>query len=159
MKHTLILHIISPHIGFWAIKVIFVTVQNVCNRIDWNSVHISDMFICYSANVSRMWNVRKLAGIFKTSAFTLTLHMRLYSSYGIQAAKFVSRPNWVKIEVLLYEVPCIISYAEFSGESISGIINAKSSFIWSIFQFFHQLCSFHFKSIQWKSSLKRFYKI
>ena len=42
----------------------------------------------------------------------------------------------MKIEVSLYEVPYIISYAEFSGESISGIINAKSGSIWSIFKFF-----------------------
>ena len=54
----------------------------------------------------------------------------------IQAMKHVSGPNWVKIEVLLYEVPYIISYAEFSGESISGIINAKSSFICPIFSNF-----------------------
>ena len=42
----------------------------------------------------------------------------------------VSWPNFVKIEVLLHEIPCIISYAEFSEESISGVFNAKSSSVW-----------------------------
>ena len=41
-----------------------------------------------------------------------------------------------KIEVLLYEAPYIISYAEFSGKSIFGVINAKSSSVWSIFSIF-----------------------
>ena len=44
----------------------------------------------------------------------------LYDS--IQAAKHVSRQNYVKIDVLLYEVPYINSYAEFSGESISSSV-------------------------------------
>ena len=56
--------------------------------------------------------------------------------YSIQATKHVSRPNWVKIEVLLYEVAYIISCAVFSGESISAIINAKSSSVWPIFAIF-----------------------
>ena len=58
----------------------------------------------------------------------------LYDS--IQAAKHVSRQNYVKIDVLLYEVPYINSYAEFSGESISSIINAKSSSVLPIFSIF-----------------------
>ena len=58
----------------------------------------------------------------------------LYDS--IQAAKHVSRPNYVKIDVLLYEVPYINSYAEFSRESISSIINAKSSSVLPIFSIF-----------------------
>ena len=45
---------------------------------------------------------------------------------SIQGAKHVWWPKWVKIEVLLYGVPYIIFYAKFSGESISGRINAKS---------------------------------
>ena len=48
----------------------------------------------------------------------------------------VSWPIWMKIEVLLYEVPYIISYAELSEKYISGIINAKSSSVWSIFSIF-----------------------
>ena len=49
----------------------------------------------------------------------------------IQAMKHVGWPNWVKIEVLPYEVLYIISYAEFNGESISGLIKVKSSSVWS----------------------------
>ena len=48
----------------------------------------------------------------------------------------VSWPIWMKIEVLFYEVPYIISYAELSEKYISGIINAKSSSAWSIFSIF-----------------------
>ena len=40
-----------------------------------------------------------------------------------EVKKHVPRPNWFKIEVLLYELSYIISYAECSGKSISGIIN------------------------------------
>ena len=46
---------------------------------------------------------------------------KIYDS--IQATKHLSRPNWVKIEVLLYEVPYIISYAEFSGEIYFRLAN------------------------------------
>ena len=45
----------------------------------------------------------------------------------------VSWPNCVKIEVLLLEIPCIISYAEFREESISGVFNGKSSSVWPFF--------------------------
>ena len=41
-----------------------------------------------------------------------------------------------QIEILLYEVPYITTYAEFSGESISDIINEKSSSIWPMFSIF-----------------------
>ena len=48
----------------------------------------------------------------------------------------VSWPIWMEIEVLPYEVPYIISYAELCEKYISGIINAKSSSVWSIFSIF-----------------------
>ena len=41
-----------------------------------------------------------------------------------------------QIEILLYEVPYITTYTEFSGESISGIINEKSSSIWPMLSIF-----------------------
>ena len=75
------------------------------------------------------------------------LRIQCYSFYiisiydRIQAIKHVSWENLVKIEVLLYEVPYIISYAEFSRKSIFGIVNARSSSVWPIF--FYQLCNFH----------------
>ena len=56
----------------------------------------------------------------------------------IQAMKHFAWPNWVKIEVLPYEDLYIISYAEFNGESISGLIKVKSSSVWSI-KFFWNL--------------------
>ena len=36
----------------------------VWNLIGWNSVHISDIFNCYSANINGMWNARNLGGIY-----------------------------------------------------------------------------------------------
>ena len=45
------------------IMVIIVKVQNICNLIGWNSVHISDIFNYYRANINGMWNARKLGGI------------------------------------------------------------------------------------------------
>ena len=42
----------------------------------------------------------------------------------------------MKIEVLQYKVPYITSCAEFSEESISGIINSKSTSVWPIFSIF-----------------------
>ena len=64
----------------------------------------------------------------------------LYDS--IQVAKHVSWPKWVKIEVLLYEVPYIISYAELNGTSIPGIMQNLASF-GHYLQFFHALRNFH----------------
>ena len=54
------------------IMVIIVKVQNICNLIGWNSVHISDIFNCYRANINGMWNAGKLGGIYTTFKFTLT---------------------------------------------------------------------------------------
>ena len=54
------------------IMVIIVKVQNICNLIGWNSVHISDMFNYYRPNINGMWNAGKLDGIHKTFKFTLT---------------------------------------------------------------------------------------
>ena len=54
------------------IMVIIVKVQNICNLIGWNSVHISDIFNCYHANINGMLNAGKLGGIYKTFIFTLT---------------------------------------------------------------------------------------
>ena len=50
--------------------------------------------------------------------------------------KHVLWPYWVNIEVLLHEVTYIISYAEFSRESISGMTDTESSSVWPIFSIF-----------------------
>ena len=42
-----------------------VKMQNICNSTGRNSKHISNIFNCYSANINRMWNLRKLSGIYK----------------------------------------------------------------------------------------------
>ena len=47
--------------------------QNLCNLIGANSVYIFDIiFNCYSANINKRWNARKLGGIYKTYEFILT---------------------------------------------------------------------------------------
>ena len=33
--------------------------QNICNLIGWNSVHISDIFNYYSENINGIWNAIK----------------------------------------------------------------------------------------------------
>ena len=48
-----------------------VKMQITCNLIGWNSVHISDIFNCYRANINGMWNARKRGGIYKTFEFVL----------------------------------------------------------------------------------------
>ena len=35
---------------------VIVEMQNICNLIGWNSVHFSDIFNYYSANINGMWN-------------------------------------------------------------------------------------------------------
>ena len=52
------------------INAFIVKMQNNYNLIGWNSVHISDIFNCYRANIKGMWNARKLDRI--TFEFTLT---------------------------------------------------------------------------------------
>ena len=49
--------------------------QNICNLIVPNSVHISDIFNCYSVNINGALNSRKLGGKSKIFAFTLTQNM------------------------------------------------------------------------------------
>ena len=44
---------------------VIVEMQNIYNLIGWNSVHISDIFNYYSANINGMWNARKRSGIYK----------------------------------------------------------------------------------------------
>ena len=39
--------------------------QNICNLIGWNSLHVSDIFNCYSANINRMLNAKSLAAYAK----------------------------------------------------------------------------------------------
>ena len=82
--------------------------------------------VCYS---KMLFNFEMMI----VSIMKLVYKKIMYYYHSIQAAKHVSWPNWMKVEVLLYEVPYVISYAEFSRESISGIINAKSGSVWSIF--------------------------
>ena len=33
--------------------------RNICSLIGQNSLHISDIFNCYSANINGMWNAQK----------------------------------------------------------------------------------------------------
>ena len=42
------------------LNALIIKVQNICNLIGWNSVHISDIFNCYRANIKGMWNTWKL---------------------------------------------------------------------------------------------------
>ena len=51
---------------------VIVIMQNICNLIGWNSVHIFDIFNYYCANINGMWNAEKLGEIYKTFEFTLT---------------------------------------------------------------------------------------
>ena len=51
---------------------VIVIMQNICNLIGWNSVHIFDIFNYYCANINGMWNAEKLGGIYKIFEFTLT---------------------------------------------------------------------------------------
>ena len=62
---------------------IIVKMQNICNFIGWNSVHISDTFNCYRANINGMWNAGKLGGIYKT--FTIYNNLiQIYNTTQIQ---------------------------------------------------------------------------
>ena len=45
--------------------------QNICNLIGWNSVHIFDIFNCYRANINGTSNAGKLGEIQKTFEFAL----------------------------------------------------------------------------------------
>ena len=38
---------------------VIIKMQNTCNLIGWSSVHISDIFDCYSANINGMWSTKK----------------------------------------------------------------------------------------------------
>ena len=51
---------------------VIIIMQNICNLIGWNSVHIFGIFNYYRANINRMRNTKKLGGIYKTFKFTLT---------------------------------------------------------------------------------------
>ena len=44
-------------------KKLIVKMQNICNLIGWNSVHIFDIFNCFRANINGIWNAGKLGGI------------------------------------------------------------------------------------------------
>ena len=86
-------------------------------------------FVCYS---KRLFNFEMMI----VSIMKLVYKKIMLYYHSILVTKHVSWPNWVKIEVLPYEVLYIISYAEFSEKSISGMINAKSGSVWSIFSVF-----------------------
>ena len=36
-----------------------VKMQNICNLVDWNSIHISGIFNCYNVNTNGMWKTKK----------------------------------------------------------------------------------------------------
>ena len=44
-------------------RILTVKMQNICNLIGWNSVHISNIFTYYRVNINGMWNARKESGI------------------------------------------------------------------------------------------------
>ena len=52
------------------LKSIIVKMQNICNLIGWNGVHIFDIFNYYRAYINGMWNAGKPGGIYKTFEFT-----------------------------------------------------------------------------------------
>ena len=54
------------------LTLLIVKMQNICNLFGSNSVHISDMFNCYRANINGMWSARALGRIYKTFESTLT---------------------------------------------------------------------------------------
>ena len=58
--------------GLFRIPQLIVKMQNICNLIGWNSVHIFDIFNCYHANINGMWNTEKQDGIHKTFECALT---------------------------------------------------------------------------------------
>ena len=45
------------------VKNFIVKMQNICDFIGWNSMHIFNMFNCYRANINGMWNAGKLGEI------------------------------------------------------------------------------------------------
>ena len=51
---------------------IVVKIKNVCNSFGWESIDISDIFNCYSANINETRNARKQGEIYKTFEFILT---------------------------------------------------------------------------------------
>ena len=69
--HSRLLELESTTSAWWLCHFI-VKMQNICNLIDWNSVHISGMFNYYRANINGMWKARKLDGIYKKFESTLT---------------------------------------------------------------------------------------
>ena len=52
---------------------VFAKMQNICDLIGWNKVDNFGIFNDYSANIKKMWNARKLGGIYKTFEFILAL--------------------------------------------------------------------------------------
>ena len=51
---------------------VILIMQNICNLIGWNSVHVFDIFNYYRANINGMGNAEKLGRIYKIFQFTLT---------------------------------------------------------------------------------------
>ena len=49
---------------------VIVIMQNICNLIGWNSMHIFDIFNYHHANITGMWNAEMLGGIYKTFELT-----------------------------------------------------------------------------------------
>ena len=78
------------HIKFQ--KTFFVTwffiakMQNICNLIGWNSVHISDVLNCYRENdTNGMWNAWKLGGIIFEFKHFLYFRLPLFFSLSDNA--------------------------------------------------------------------------
>ena len=70
--HSLSLAVIRCVTFLISVIYLIVKMQNICNLIGWNSVHIFDIFNCYRANINGKRNAGKLGTIYKTFEFTLT---------------------------------------------------------------------------------------
>ena len=81
-----------PHPLFKTLHQMYLlTMQNFYNLTSWNSVHIFDIFNCYSANINGMWNTRRLGGISKTLDFVLAynMHMKVWCKSTLNSSKFI----------------------------------------------------------------------
>ena len=76
---------------WWSLIFFIVKMQNIYNLIGWISVHNSNIFNCYSANINGMWNARTLSGIYKTFEFILTwnIHVQVQGKSTLNSSKFI----------------------------------------------------------------------
>ena len=58
---------LKTRIAFEHLILFIVKMQNIWNLISWKNLYISDIFICYNANINGMWNTRKQGEFFSYS--------------------------------------------------------------------------------------------